>query len=355
MSRTVLAFLLLLTIAITVTPASAQKLFVGLEVADLATRTSTLANFPNVTWTPGFVFEVSGAAATPEGTLYLCNGPFTTHLYTSTLAGPPELACTISVDISGLGYGNGKLYGFSNYASPMGIYEINTHTGLATLRLDTSSQGFRFFALDFNTTDGLLYGYTEYGVSGLYSINIETGVMTRIVGSPPNVNGQGRGLAVGNNTVYLTCTRGDEGEGCFAYNLAQGPNGAWTSFTNAFTHDHATGGATWIPASPTSGAEPGTPASAPLADGILRVTPNPFTGSTTATFAMPAGGLGGLEVFDLAGRLVATRRTGLAEAGLARVSWDGRDDAGMSVAPGVYFLRPQGGSDQPASRVILVR
>lgn len=53
-------------------------LFVGLEGSAPATRSSDLSGFPNVTWSKHFAFDVSGAAARPDGSLLLCNGAFTT-------------------------------------------------------------------------------------------------------------------------------------------------------------------------------------------------------------------------------------------------------------------------------------
>ena len=47
------------------------QLFVGLEGGEPVTRSSDLSGFPNITWTDHFAFDVSGAAASPDGTLYL--------------------------------------------------------------------------------------------------------------------------------------------------------------------------------------------------------------------------------------------------------------------------------------------
>ena len=226
-----------------------QQLVVGIETAGVDVQSSDLTGFPDVAWSPLWNMEVSGAAASPDGALYLCNGSFTTHLYKSTNLGTPVQIATLSEDIHALAYGNGKLYGYSNFADTKGIYEINTSTGECTLVLDVyTDYGFRFFALGYNPVDGLLYGYTEYGDSGLYSININSGEMIKIVGTIPASNGQGRGLAVGNNTIYLTATRGDDGIPYFAYDLAQGVGGEWVPFNNPYTDYHSTGAAAWIPA-----------------------------------------------------------------------------------------------------------
>lgn len=238
----------IITLLCFITLANAGNLFVGLEGSAPPTYSSDLNGFPAVSWIPHYSFDVSGAAATPNGTLFIGEGAFTTHLYEATLNSPPQQICTISEDMSSLAYGRDTLWGYSNYADPKGIYSIDTATGTATLALDVyTGNGFRFFALDYNPADDLFYGYTEYGSSGLYSINIDTGEMIQLAGSIPATNGQGRGMAVGNNTVYLTATRGDDGIPYFAYDIAQGAGGVWVEFNNPYPAYHSTGGAAWIP------------------------------------------------------------------------------------------------------------
>ncbi len=242
----------LITAVVLTGVADAQQLFVGLEtgtVPALPTRSTDLAGFPDVTYKNHFKLDVSGAAAAPDGTLYLCNGAFTTKLYASAPGfGAPVQIATLSIDIHGMAYGSDALYGYSNFAATKGIYEIDTVTGDCTLALDIyTGTGFRFFALGYNPVDDLFYGYTEYGDSGLYSINLDTGDMIKIVDTIPASNGQGRGLAVGNNTVFLTATRGDDDIPFFAYDLSQGIGGDWVGFTNPYPDQHATGAAAWIP------------------------------------------------------------------------------------------------------------
>ena len=229
------------------TPAIAQ-LYTGIETGSAQPmRVSDLSGFPNVTWSNFHAIEVSGAAATPDGTLYICNGAFTTDLYRILPGQNPVFASRIDKDMSALAFGRGRLYGYSNYADPKGIYEINPATGATTLAVDVyTGTGFRFFALDYNPKDDLLYGYTEYGDSGLYSIDLDTGEMLKISSPFPASNTQGRGMAIGNNTVYVTATRGDDGIPFFAYDLSQGVNGTWVGFENAYPDSHSTGGAAWV-------------------------------------------------------------------------------------------------------------
>ena len=70
-----LAILPLLLSAIV--PCRAQ-LYVGLEDASLAVKSSDLTGFPVVDWANHPAFEVNGMAVSPDGVLYICNGPFTT-------------------------------------------------------------------------------------------------------------------------------------------------------------------------------------------------------------------------------------------------------------------------------------
>jgi len=55
------------------------------------------------------------------------------------------------------------------------------------------------------------------------------------------------------------------------------------------------------------------------------------------------GGPGGAEiaVYDVNGRLIRRLASGPREAGEHRLSWDGRDEAGRSVASGVYLAQAE--------------
>ncbi len=219
------------------------QLLVGQDAGGGPIKLGEMSLFPNVTYTESLAFEVNGAAARPEGGVYLCSG-FNGALYLFDGFSQPQFLFNAQVPgLSGLGYGNGKLYGFGNFASPMGIYEIDLSTGAATLKVDTSSSGLRFFALDFNPLDGLLYGFSEYGNSGLYSIDPETGTTTRLAGTPPGSYGMFRGGAVGNNTVFLVAAHPTDT--FWAYDIAQGANGSYAPFPNPYPNS-INGGGAWV-------------------------------------------------------------------------------------------------------------
>ena len=67
--------------------------------------------------------------------------------------------------------------------------------------------------------------------------------------------------------------------------------------------------------------------------------PNPFRGSTTIAFRLPAERQTDVSVYDVSGRLVRTLLRGTLPAGQGEAVWDGRDEAGQPAASGVYFVR----------------
>jgi hypothetical protein len=75
----------------------------------------------------------------------------------------------------------------------------------------------------------------------------------------------------------------------------------------------------------------------PRASLLLRVvSPNPFTRTARLTLTLAHEGPGSLAIYDVRGRLVRTLLRGALPAGRHEVRWDGLDDGGAAVAPGVY-------------------
>jgi hypothetical protein len=72
---------------------------------------------------------------------------------------------------------------------------------------------------------------------------------------------------------------------------------------------------------------------------LLEAWPNPFRNATTIDFDLPSESWLSVEIFSIAGRRVCTLARGVASSGRHTQIWSGRDDGGMPVAPGVYFLR----------------
>lgn len=71
----------------------------------------------------------------------------------------------------------------------------------------------------------------------------------------------------------------------------------------------------------------------------LLVRPNPSRGRVEMVAEMPSRGRLRLEVYDVAGRLVARPFDGEVPAGQRVVKWDGRSGGNMPTHAGLYFVR----------------
>ena len=84
--------------------------------------------------------------------------------------------------------------------------------------------------------------------------------------------------------------------------------------------------------------------------------PNPFNPSTTIYYDVPVGSpMVTLRIYDAAGRLVRTLVRGKVPTGRRSVQWQGRDDAGHSVASGIYHLRMEAGEFKSSRKLALVQ
>ena len=82
--------------------------------------------------------------------------------------------------------------------------------------------------------------------------------------------------------------------------------------------------------------------------------PNPFTRTTNLNFTLPRAGQVRMVVFDVTGRQVKRLLSTDLPAGQHAVVWDGTDDAGHVVRPGVYFYRLSAPGVNAALRMVRV-
>jgi hypothetical protein len=103
---------------------------------------------------------------------------------------------------------------------------------------------------------------------------------------------------------------------------------------------------------------------APLQTGIgegtlpvipLRAWPNPARGLHHLRYTLDASAPVTLQVYDASGRRVRTIENGVQGAGSHEASWDGRDEEGRPVAPGLYILRLASGDEAQAIKLLRVR
>ncbi|WP_457653551.1 FlgD immunoglobulin-like domain containing protein [Rhodocaloribacter sp.] len=83
--------------------------------------------------------------------------------------------------------------------------------------------------------------------------------------------------------------------------------------------------------------------------------PNPFNPTTEIRFDLSRPGPVRLAVYDLLGREVRTLVDGIRAAGAHAVVWDGRSDAGETVASGVYLYRMEAGGFTKSRMMVLMK
>lgn len=83
--------------------------------------------------------------------------------------------------------------------------------------------------------------------------------------------------------------------------------------------------------------------------------PNPFNSGTTISFELSQRSNIRLEVFNILGSRIRVLLSGLQEAGMTQVNWDGRDDAGNELPSGVYLYRLEADSYQSTRKIILLK
>ena len=88
---------------------------------------------------------------------------------------------------------------------------------------------------------------------------------------------------------------------------------------------------------------------------LLSAAPNPFNPRTRLSFELDRAGQLRIELYDLAGRRVATLLDEARPAGRVEVTWDGRDSSGRGVASGTYFARATTGGRTATAKLTLVR
>jgi subtilisin family serine protease len=88
---------------------------------------------------------------------------------------------------------------------------------------------------------------------------------------------------------------------------------------------------------------------------FISATPNPARGNTAISFNVPSSQRVTLKAFDVLGREVKTILDENLIAANHEAAWDGRDNLGRAVAPGVYLLRLAGAEHSDVRKLLLIR
>lgn len=77
----------------------------------------------------------------------------------------------------------------------------------------------------------------------------------------------------------------------------------------------------------------------PEEENNLKAWPNPFLKSTNIYFNLKRNAVVGMQIFDNSGKQITTIKEQAYPAGDHQIIWDGQDDSGKKVNPGIYFYQ----------------
>jgi hypothetical protein len=83
--------------------------------------------------------------------------------------------------------------------------------------------------------------------------------------------------------------------------------------------------------------------------------PSPSTGEVAIRYRLSGTSTVGVVIFDSSGRQVRHLTDGSRPAGNYSLKWDGRDDSGNELPPGVYHTRVETAAGVTKGKVILIR
>ena len=87
---------------------------------------------------------------------------------------------------------------------------------------------------------------------------------------------------------------------------------------------------------------------------LLQNAPNPFQRTTHIAYDLGTSGAAAIDVFNIAGMKVRALVHDVKEAGRHEATWDGRDDAGRRVTPGIYVVRLRTRESVSSRRMLLI-
>lgn len=88
---------------------------------------------------------------------------------------------------------------------------------------------------------------------------------------------------------------------------------------------------------------------------VFQNYPNPFNPSTTISYGLPETGPVKVIIYNVLGREVKTLVNTNQKAGIQNVVWNGDNNAGHTVASGIYFYKVIAGEQVQVKKMIMLK
>lgn len=83
--------------------------------------------------------------------------------------------------------------------------------------------------------------------------------------------------------------------------------------------------------------------------------PNPFNPSTKISYSLSTGDNVKLNIYNITGQLIATINNNYKPAGKYEITWNGRNNNGVSMSSGIYFATIETSSSVKSQKIVLLR
>lgn len=90
----------------------------------------------------------------------------------------------------------------------------------------------------------------------------------------------------------------------------------------------------------------------PVSFKLAQNYPNPFASKTAISYALDKSSAAKVTIYNVLGQVVRNYSFGYQDPGVHGIIWNGRDNAGNRVAPGVYFYRLQAAGQSVAKKML---
>lgn len=88
---------------------------------------------------------------------------------------------------------------------------------------------------------------------------------------------------------------------------------------------------------------------------LLQNYPNPFNPQTEITYDLSASGPVNLSIYDIQGALIKTLESGVKDAGMHKVQWDGTDNRNSRVPTGIYFYTLKAAGSSAERKMVMLK
>jgi hypothetical protein len=286
-----------------------------------------------------YAFEPDGTDYLPGGILASVGAEIRSSLAIANLDADPELEVLV-------GAFDGRLHAFnhdgSGFLAPDGVFAAVDTTGrIVNCPIVVDVDGDGDFEVFFGHANGNFYGFHHDGTP-MQGFPVPTQLEIFSTAAAGDLDGDGDievVFASYDQTVNVLDFDGPSVPSAYEWPMLAG------SVYRAAAYGEPGPGQTGAPG----------PAFVPHRLALAPSAPNPFFGAAAVRFDVPRGGPVRLEVFDVTGRLVRTLASGRLDAGRHTVRWDGRDDAGVEVASGVFFYRLSAEGETRTRKVVRLR